>query len=46
MNSHNEHNKNTPDKRQADASQLSGEQQALLTAEALGTARTWLSRRC
>ena len=36
MNSHNQHNKNTPDKRQADASQLSEEQQALLTAEALG----------
>ena len=36
MNSHNQHNENTPDKRQADASQLSEEQQALLTAEALG----------
>ena len=36
MNSHNKHNENTPDKRQADASQLSEEQQALLTAEALG----------
>ena len=36
MNSHNQHNENTPDKRQADASQLSEEQQAILTAEALG----------
>ena len=36
MNSHNQHNENTPDKRQADASQLSEEQQALLTAESLG----------
>ena len=36
MNSHNQHNENTPDKRQADASQLSEEQQVLLTAEALG----------
>ena len=36
MNSHNKHNENTPDKRQADTSQLSEEQQALLTAEALG----------
>ena len=37
MNSHNQHNENTPDKPQADASQLSEEQQALLTAEALGS---------
>jgi Ca-activated chloride channel family protein len=36
MNSHNEHNENTPNKPQAGASQLSEEQQALLTAEALG----------
>ena len=36
MNSHNQHNENTPDKPQANASQLSEEQQALLTAEALG----------
>ena len=36
MNGHNKHNENTADKRQADASQLSEEQQALLTAEALG----------
>ena len=36
MNSHNQHNENTPDKRQADASQLSEEQQSLLTADAIG----------
>ena len=36
MNNHNQHNKNTPNTPQADASQLSDEQQALLTAEALG----------
>ena len=36
MNSHNEHNENTPNKPQAGASQLSEEQQSLLTAEALG----------
>ena len=36
MNNHNQHNENTPNTPQADASQLSDEQQALLTAEALG----------
>ena len=36
MNNHNQHNKNIPNKPQADASHLSEEQQALLTAEALG----------
>ena len=36
MNNHNQHNKNTPNTPQADASQLSDEQQALLTAESLG----------
>ena len=36
MNNHNTNDENTPNKRQADASQLSEEQQALLTAEALG----------
>ena len=36
MNSHNQHNENTPDKPQAGASQLSEEQHSLLTAEALG----------
>ncbi|MDA7937978.1 VWA domain-containing protein [Pirellulales bacterium] len=36
MNNHNDHNENTPNTPQADASHLSEEQQALLTAEALG----------
>ncbi len=36
MNSHNEHNENTPNKPHADSSQLSEEQQSLLTIEALG----------
>ena len=36
MNSHNQHNENTPNKPHADSSQLSEEQQSLLTADALG----------
>ena len=36
MNTHNPHNENTPDKPEADSSQLSEEQQSLLTADALG----------
>ena len=36
MNTHNPHDENTPNKPHADSSQLSEEQQALLTTEALG----------
>ena len=36
MSNHNQHNENTPDKPHADSSQLSEEQQSLLTADALG----------
>ena len=36
MSNHNQHNENTPNKSQADSSQLSEEQQSLLTADALG----------
>ena len=36
MSNHNQHNENTPNKSQADSSQLSEEQQSLLTADTLG----------
>ena len=36
MSNHNQHNENTPNKSQSDSSQLSEEQQSLLTADALG----------
>ena len=36
MSNHDPHNENTPNKSQADSSQLSEEQQSLLTADALG----------